>query len=151
MALNVDIPRRKRIKTTSREAYERIKENGQLSKMRMKTYKLLRYYGPLTGQEVDAKGSGTQQQSLHKRLSELETLGLAEVVGTRRCRVTGHNADEWDITDHYPDSFVLEKKATRAELVGLLREAQDLLGDGSPPLFVQELKKRIKDVLGREE
>ena len=38
MALNVDIPRRTRIKTTSREAYERIKESGQLSRMRMKAW-----------------------------------------------------------------------------------------------------------------
>lgn len=150
MALNVDIPRRKRIKVTSREAYEKIKASGQLSRMRMKAYSLLRYYGPLTGQEIDAKGTGTQQQSLHKRLSELETLGLAEVVGTRECRVTGHNADEWDITDHYPDSFVLEKKATRAELVKALEDARDLLGDGSPPLLVMELRNRITDILGRE-
>jgi hypothetical protein len=146
------IPRRKRIKRTSREAFDKIKADGSLSAMRMQAYSVVRFYGPVTSLEVDTIGTvpGNKRPSLHKRLSELERLGLIKVVGQRKCRVSGNQAEEWDITDHVPDSFVLPKKATRAELVELLSRSAHLLGEGSPPSMVSELRKEIRDVLREE-
>ena len=151
MNTDPDIPRRKRIKQTSLEAYDAIKANGTLSQMRFRAYSIVRFYGPITGLELNMKGTGTQRHSLHKRLSELEALGIVEVVGNRRCRVTGRKVEEWDITDEVPASFVLEKKATRAELVDMLRRSEDLLGDGSPRKLVQQLRDNIRESLQLEE
>ena len=145
------LERRKRIKRTSREAYHKIKEMGTLSEMRMRAYTYVRFYGPVTSLELDTLGSKqTKRPSLHKRLSELERLGLVKVVGTRKCRVSGNTAEEWDITDHVPDSFTLPRKATRAELVGMLRGAHELLGDGSEIDDVVCLRNEIEEALERE-
>jgi len=144
------IPRRSRIKRTSKEAFNKIEAGGELSSMRFAAYKIVRYFGPVTGAEVDAISAKTVKRRghLHKRLSELELLGLVAVVATRTCRVTGHSAEAWDITDLVPSSYNLPKKATRAELVHLLRLCVPLLpGDETAPMV---LKKDIKQVLKNE-
>jgi len=149
----IEIEKRKGIKRTSWEAYKRILESGNLSKMRKAVYRIVGSYGPVTGAEVDFIGSKLvdRRGHLHKRLSELERLGIAKIVGVRVCRVTGNNAEEWDITDYVPDSFVLEKKATRVELISILRRALKLLEDGLQPRGSKELREAIVEVLEKED
>jgi hypothetical protein len=91
---------------TSRAAYDAIRANGTLSLARWQVYDLLFFRGPMTGSEVDAAlmKPGAARGHRHKRLSELERLGLAARVGERPCTVTGNRAELWDVTDFVPAS-----------------------------------------------
>jgi hypothetical protein len=61
--------------------------------------------------------------SYHRRLHELEQLGVAFRGGTRACCVTGNTAEVWDVTDQLPfGSVVHAHKPTKAEVADALRE-----------------------------
>lgn len=94
------------LRKTSRAAYDAIRANGTLSLARWQVYDLLFFRGPMTGSEVDAAlmKTGAARGHRHKRLSELERLGLAARVGERPCAVTGNRAEMWDVTDFVPSS-----------------------------------------------
>lgn len=94
------------MRRTSIDAYNKIKENGLLSRRRLEVYEVLFYNGPLT--------SGEAFQLLNKlspirnltqsraRFTELCQMGVIYEVRTRVCRVTGMNVIEWDVTDRLP-------------------------------------------------
>lgn len=87
------------IEPTSRKAYREIKREGLLSDARMRVYEALCTEGAMTGRELDEYlGS----ESAHKRLSELESLGVAESVEKRKCSITGRTAKLWRTTEELP-------------------------------------------------
>jgi hypothetical protein len=90
------------VRKTSIEVYHKIKAEGLLSTMRFAVYEELFLRGPMTGKELD-KALGTD--SAHKRLSELKALGVVEdsEPRTRRCKVSGENVVEWDVTGRLPE------------------------------------------------
>jgi len=92
------------MRDTSEEAFRAIKSDGLLSKMRQQVYEYLYHCGPATGAEIDRelKMVGGGRGHYHKRLSELERLGVAKRVGTRECKVTGRRAEMWDVTSSLP-------------------------------------------------
>lgn len=96
------------MRQTSIETYQQIEEGGLLSEMRWTVYRTLFHHGPLTGRELNQRlGEGaTTSASYHKRLSELELLGVAYVTRERVCTITGRNACEWDVTDKLPSGEV---------------------------------------------
>jgi len=84
---------------TSIAAYNQIKADGTLSKMRWIVYDCLFRHGPLTSREVDnGLGPGEDRPSYHKRLSELERMGVVTTVGRKVCSVTGKECELWDVT-----------------------------------------------------
>jgi hypothetical protein len=89
---------------TSIEAFTACREMGVLNGMQWRAYEYLYHQGPMTGSELDQAlmPEGRARGHYHKRLSELEKLGVAQRVGTRPCKVTGRNADLWDVTDAKP-------------------------------------------------
>lgn len=89
---------------TSLEAFDKIREDGLLSKTRLAVYDLLYFEGPLTGHEVDARLSNGSNRNpcYHQRLSELRDRGVAMEVGERQCSITGHKAIIWDVTEFLP-------------------------------------------------
>lgn len=93
-------------RATSIEAYNTIKENGLLSKMRWRVYDTLFTFGPQTSGEVFTKmNGGDPVKSLtgsRARLTELRDLGCIEELGVRKCTVTGHTAIEWAVTTSLP-------------------------------------------------
>jgi hypothetical protein len=89
------------VRRTSINAYRKIQADGTLSQMRWAVYDYLFHHGPLTGSEITEglRFNGQVSHSFHKRLSELEVMGVAEIVGERVCKVTGFNCILWDVTD----------------------------------------------------
>ncbi len=94
----------KHTRTTSRAAYDEIRRTGTLSKQRWLVYRALYHNGPLTSRELDQLMAKPDEAaaSYHKRLSELERLGVAGVVGKKTCTITGMKAQLWDVTDSTP-------------------------------------------------
>jgi hypothetical protein len=88
------------VRQTSIAAYNQIKADGTLSRMRWKVYDYLFHHGPLTRTEVDMglKGPGEVNPSYHKRLSELERQGVVTTVGRKTCNITGKECELWDVT-----------------------------------------------------
>lgn len=58
---------------------------------------LLREHPESTATELDAKVRNNG--SVRKRLTDLKARGLAKVVGKRKCRITGMNAQVWVAID----------------------------------------------------
>ena len=87
------------MRTTSREAFDFILATGILPKQRAMVYKAVFAFGPITGRELNRDLAGP---SYHKRLSELERLGVIREDGVKKCGVTGRNAVAWIIEDSPP-------------------------------------------------
>ena len=56
---------------------------------------LLERHGESTAAELDDVSHGRAGGSVRKRLTDLKAKGLAEVVGKRKCMITGMNAQVW--------------------------------------------------------
>lgn len=113
------------MRQTSILAYEAVKASGKLSDMRWRVYDFLYKYGPLTGRELDAKMASPNETrtSYHKRLSELERMGLAYIVAERICFVSGHQAIVWDVTSKMEPEALDHKPASKyTKLVLAIRE-----------------------------
>jgi hypothetical protein len=93
---------------TSHAAYEEIRARGLLSEMRLNVYSYLYRNGPMTAGELAAgmMRSNEPHPSYHRRLHELEKLGVAFRHGERPCRVTGFNAEVWDVNDKLPSGTI---------------------------------------------
>ena len=61
-------------------------------------YDALRAAGQLTGKQLDMTVATKGDSSPHKRLSELEKLGLVRVVATVICEYTGRKVASWNVT-----------------------------------------------------
>lgn len=114
---------------TSMEAYRKIQSENLLSKMRFKVYDHLFYHGPMTAGELAAqlKRPDEPHPSYHRRLHELEKLGVAERIGVvRKCTITGFNAEVWDVTPELPSGKITAStdKPTKKEFREALRELE---------------------------
>lgn len=102
------------MKQTSIDAYNTIKENGLLSKMRMEVYDCLHAWGDMTGRELNRHLGGV---SFHKRLSELQNLGVIETDGERPCDVTGQVSTVWRVNGCLPVRADVDGRPTRKDLL----------------------------------
>lgn len=91
------------IRQTSIQAYREIEAKGLLSKVRWLVYAHLYTHGPLTGSELNSQMGGV---GYHKRLSELERLGVVATVGRRTCSITGMECELWDVTANLPTGSI---------------------------------------------
>lgn len=84
---------------TSNSAYWQIQGNGLLSRMRWVVYDDLAQNGPSTAAEVTTRliGPKVGNPSYHRRLSELEELKVVHRTGIRCCRITGYDAEVWEV------------------------------------------------------
>ena len=86
---------------TSIECYNKIKQEGLLSKMRFKVYSALLSIGkPSTTREVYETMNVIKQEAT--RFTELRNLGVIYEVQSRKCTITGRTSIEWDLTDRLP-------------------------------------------------
>ena len=106
---------------TSVAAYESILASGYLDREHERVYRFVAENGPHTGPDLNmALGSN----SAHKRPSELEEMGLFQVVGTKPSRASGKEGKVWDITlrsQPLPRLPAPAKKAPRKRLEELLK------------------------------
>lgn len=97
------------MRLTSLQAYNKIRNNGLLSKARFKVYECLSLNGPSTASEVLNKLSLPSNQS--GRFTELNYLGVIAEKKTRKCKITGNTAIEWEVTNNLPIGKVKKPKS----------------------------------------
>lgn len=83
------------MKTMSIEAYWEILEDGTLGMMQRQAATEIARHESLTGRELD---DVLKSMSAHKRLSELEDMGVIYVKEVRPCRITGRDVEAWAMT-----------------------------------------------------
>lgn len=99
------------VRETSREAYEKIKENDLLSTRRWQVYDVLFSVGPATGGEVFREMKRRYGMTIPTnsntttRLGELRERGVVKELGTRACDVSGQRVILWDVTKKLPVTF----------------------------------------------
>ena len=93
-----------KIRQTSRDCYNQIKEEGLLSKMRFKVYESILTNAPCTSAEVLSTmlSKNSAITSSRARFTELRELGVIYEVQNRKCSITGRTSIEWDLTDKLP-------------------------------------------------
>jgi len=107
------------MRTTSAEAYKAIVESKYITKARRQVVDWLYMKGDCTGEELD----GYAGTSAHKRLSELETMGVVAAMGFKTNTTTGHKAILWGLTgkapnaDQLPGVPVFKRPVPRAKLL----------------------------------
>lgn len=93
---------------TSVEAYSTIKESGLLGKRQLEVYEIVYQNGPMTASEAFELLKQKSDLSLrfdsntHARFTECRDMGLLSEVGERKCKITGRNVIEWDVTANLP-------------------------------------------------
>jgi len=101
---------------TSIEAYNKIKENGLLSKRRWEVYDILFRHGPMTAGEIFKVGNleGMWKKSVKatvcSRLTELRMMGVAEELPHRICSESGMTTILWMLNDREPVKFEKPKR-----------------------------------------
>ena len=93
-----------KIRQTSIDCYNKIKEEGLLSKMRLKVYEAILRKAPCTSGEAFATMTTKENQisQSRARFTELRELGVIYEVRNRKCTITSMNVIEWDLTDRLP-------------------------------------------------
>jgi hypothetical protein len=96
------------MRSTSREAYETIKENGLLSKRRFEVYDYVFKNGPCYARQVHKALSnlGANSSSFIARFSELRDVGVFAEVGKTIDPETNMSVILWDVTKNLPKDFV---------------------------------------------
>jgi hypothetical protein len=107
-------------------AYNIIKQNGLLSKLRFRVYDIIYQFGPITIKDVHAKlkaGGPIEINSTSPRFIELVRLGVIEESGVTQCPITGHNVALYSVTGRLPIKLPASKLKARAvrELIDHVR------------------------------
>ena len=109
---------------TSIDCYNKIKQEGLLSKRRLQVYESIFNYAPCTASEVfNEKNLKTNQSG---RFTELRDLGVIYEKGERLCRVTGRNVIEWDLTDRLPVNIKKSNKTKKNKINDALNSLREL-------------------------
>jgi predicted ArsR family transcriptional regulator len=78
--------------------------SGRMGTQRQRVLRTLRKHGPATGAELGVIMSD-DRYAAHRRLAELERMGLAERAGFRKCRVTRQKCQVWRAVKIEKDLF----------------------------------------------
>ena len=109
---------------TSIECFNKIKQEGLLSKRRLQVYESIFNYAPCTASEVfNDKNLKTNQSG---RFTELRDLGVIYEKGERLCRITGRNVIEWDLTDRLPINFKNKNKTKKQRINDAINSFREL-------------------------
>lgn len=138
------------MRQTSIDVYYQIKDNGLLSKLRLKTYSLLVEHGAMTANELMAVAKrenptwGYQAvDSLTKRLSELRDLGCINEIGVVDCSITNRKCIKWDINGQLPNKY--EKPLTNKEKLNLVAQyIKDHLSINSDSAYLEKALEVIE-------
>jgi hypothetical protein len=109
---------------TSIDCYNKIKEEGLLSKRRLQVYESIYNSAPCTASEVFKEKNLKTNQS--GRFTELRDLGVIYEKGERICSITGRNVIEWDLTDRLPINIKNPNKTKKQRLDAALKSLREL-------------------------
>ena len=114
-----------KVRQTSIDCYNQIKEEGLLSNMRFKVYSSLLAMGkPSTTREVYETMNVIKQEAT--RFTELRKLGVIYEVQNRKCSITGRTSIEWDVTDRLPVNIKNSNKTKKQRLDDALNSLREL-------------------------
>jgi DNA-binding Lrp family transcriptional regulator len=113
-------------KETSKQAFQQILESGALGDSQKRVFQAIFELGDATGRELNDK---LQSQSAHKRLSELEDMGLIRGIRARVCKVTGNDSTAWEITGSMPRAVtpVVNDTPTKAQIGAAVNQLRSLI------------------------
>lgn len=98
------------MKKTSIETYKKIIASGLLSKRRREVYDFVYHNEPCTIRSVVHQIGGGEWQSYSPRFSELEKMGVIEVVGETKSHKSGQQVSLYATTGKFPKLIKSKKK-----------------------------------------
>ena len=102
---------------TSIECFNKIKQEGLLSKRRFEVYEALYTSAPCTSSEAIRNAKTTFGVfGVSSRFTELRDLGVIYEKGEKQCTITGRNVIEWDLTDKLPVNFKNKNKTKKQRI-----------------------------------
>jgi len=105
------------VRDTSIEAYNKIRQEGLLSKLRLLVYEALFNYGPMTQREtyesLVRRGHDIREYSIRPRFVEMIDMEVIKETGTRLCKFSQTNSIEYDVTSNLPKKPEADTKKPR--------------------------------------
>ena len=112
---------------TSIEAFNKIKQEGLLSKRRFEVYEALYTSAPCTSSEAIRNAKTTFGVfGVSSRFTELRNLGVIYEKGEKQCTITGRNVIEWDLTDKLPVNFKNKNKTKKQRIDDAINSFREL-------------------------
>ena len=115
------------IRQTSIECFNKIKQEGLLSKRRLEVYEALYTSAPCTSSEAIRNAKTTFGVfGVSSRFTELRDLGVIYEKGEKQCTITGRNVIEWDLTDKLPVNFKNKNKTKKQRIDDAINSFREL-------------------------
>mgnify|MGYP003633483327 CR=1 FL=1 len=112
---------------TSIDCYNKIKQEGLLSKRRLEVYEALLSSAPCTSTEAIRNAKTTFGIfGVSSRFTELRDLGVIYEKGEKQCSITGRNVIEWDLTDRLPVNIKNTTKTKKQKKDEALKSLRNL-------------------------
>ena len=112
---------------TSIECFNKIKQEGLLSKRRLEVYEALYTSAPCTSSEAIRNAKTTFGVfGVSSRFTELRDLGVIYEKGEKQCTITGRNVIEWDLTDKLPVNFKSKNKTKKQRIDDAINSFREL-------------------------
>jgi hypothetical protein len=139
------------VRQTSIDCYNQIKANGLLSKRRFEAYEALIKVSPCTATELqNSMDYNNGGRDCMKRISELRDLGVIYEKSIRRCKVTGKNVIEWDLTDKLPikkeNKPIVTKKQKIQEILDEISDFGKTLSNEEDKIALRSIYLKIKSL-----
>ncbi len=116
-----------KIRQTSIDCFNKIKEEGLLSKRRLEVYEALLSTAPCTSSEAITNAKTTFGVfGVSSRFTELRDLGVIYEKGEKKCSITGRNVIEWDLTDRLPVKIKRTNKTKKQRVNDALNSLREL-------------------------
>ena len=148
---------------TSHESWQAIQDSGLVMRMRLKVYNWIYLNGPATRSELDQalRGPNEVNPSYHKRLSELERMGIIQTWGEGDCGITGRKCIVWVTTDLASPRPLPPARQSKAETIAkydlLIGEVIDWLksqnggiGKATVEAAARKLSERRDQIIPKE-
>tara|TARA_R110000764_G_scaffold208168_1_gene293849 strand:- start:106 stop:519 length:414 start_codon:yes stop_codon:yes gene_type:complete len=110
---------------TSIDCFNKIKQEGLLSKRRLEVYEAILKNAPCTTNEA-LKDVHSGSHGVGSRTTELRDAGVIYEKDVRPCMVTGRNVIEWDLTDRLPVNIKNSNKTKKQRLDAALNSLREL-------------------------
>ena len=112
---------------TSIDCYNKIKQEGLLSKRRLEVYEALLSTAPCTSSEAIRNAKTTFGVfGVSSRFTELRDLGVIYEKGEKKCSIAGRNVIEWDLTDRLPVNVKKSNKTKKHKINDALNSLREL-------------------------
>lgn len=131
---------------TSIDCFNKIKQEGLLSKRRLEVYEAILKNAPCTTNEA-LKDIYSGSHGVGSRTSELRDAGVIYEKDVRACKITGRNVIEWDLTDKLPFYKKILSKTKSQKKIEALNSLRLLYKKKVKDYSTDEDWKRVADLI----